>query len=104
MGGDGSPPALNDEGKISIYGLLDTLAKRRSDSYNWNKNLAAKNDTALLKEISTINALNLRVSVEMLQYLDYIAMVLARGNAENIRRTYDPQLNALRQNAIGEVQ
>lgn len=99
-GGDGTPPAINPEGKVSYYGLMETMAKRRVESYNWMKNLSGKGDTALLKEIAIVASLELRVQWEILDKLDKMAMQNAFGTSMNIQDVIDPKLNVYRSLAI----
>ena len=102
-GAKGTPPGVVD-GKMSEAGLLHLLVQARMGNPNWFAQIAAANDTGLLRELVLMQAVQLQISHKNMELLDRISVVTALDYLTRLEGTTGKEMEALYRQMIGTQQ
>jgi hypothetical protein len=97
-----NPPGVNSSGKISPDGALNLLVEARYANANWYTHLSVESEPGVLKEITEMEAVNLREHWESLRMSEYLAGLSGLQYAHQVVTPTNGTLTSLNANAMAQ--
>lgn len=97
------PPGVNNNNQISPDGALNLMIEKSYANANWYSQLAVQNETGAIKDLTSMEAVSLRVHWEALRMSEYLAGLSADQYAHAVVTPTNNALNALNGSAIAQT-
>jgi hypothetical protein len=102
-GGSGTPPGIVD-GKLSEAGLYKLLSQMRLSNPNWFAQIASASEAGLLRELVTMQAIQLELTRKNNEFLDRLSFTTALDYLTRMEGTDGKAMNDLYTRMIGAQQ
>lgn len=96
------PPGVNAQNKISPDGALNLMIEKRFANPYWYKELAVQDTAGALKDMTEMEAIDLRVHWESLRMAEYLAGLSADQYAHEVVDPTNASLTRLNGNAMAQ--
>ena len=97
------PPGVNNNNQISPDGALNLMIEKSYANANWYSQLAVQNETGAIKDLTSMEAVSLRVHWEALRMSEYLAGLSADQYAHAVVTPTNNALNALNGSAMAQT-